>query len=396
MTALAAAEHIYLKRDLRVPTFDVKIRQKDLVASHDVVSVRYTDAIGQIDTFELTVNNWDAETRDFKYTGVGRGGEDGPNTKLFLPGQVIELSMGYRRTDSTLNDEPLRLMLVGIITSIAPTFPTAGQPTVKVTGQSVLRELLTKKAARSWENQTDSDIADDIGKKTQMRIGGKDVKVKTNRKDDEARHKFVVQATEYDLFFLMQRAHRIGYEVVLRYEGDAQDPVLYFGPSPTATAAKHYRLEWGRSLIQFSPTLTTTRQVSKVTVRYWDGAKKELVAVTAETKGLETEGLKEDDVLKEIQKGFLEREDVITDQPFRDKDAAMNFAKARLAEVSRDLVTGKGSTIGTPDLRAGSQIEIAGLGQIFSGNYFVTSTTHTLGSGGYITEFDARREEKKS
>jgi phage protein D len=95
-----------------------------------------------------------------------------------------------------------------------------------------------------------------------------------------------------------------------------------------------------------------------------------------------------------MEQGFHEREDVITDQPFRDKKAATQYAKDRLERIVQDFVTARGSTFGTPDLRAGSVAEITGLGKTFTGRYFVTSTTHNLGVGGYVTEFEARLEEE--
>jgi hypothetical protein len=38
-------------------------------------------------------------------------------------------------------------------------------------------------------------------------------------------------------------------------------------------------------------------------------------------------------------------------------------------------------------------VRIAGLGVRFSGEYFVTETTHTINDSGYITRFNARRED---
>jgi len=36
---------------------------------------------------------------------------------------------------------------------------------------------------------------------------------------------------------------------------------------------------------------------------------------------------------------------------------------------------------------------IRGLGDRFSGRYFVTGTTHTIGGSGYTTQFQCRMEE---
>jgi hypothetical protein len=38
-------------------------------------------------------------------------------------------------------------------------------------------------------------------------------------------------------------------------------------------------------------------------------------------------------------------------------------------------------------------VEIKGLGR-FDGTYLVTATTHTIGDGGYTTDFSARMEAK--
>lgn len=54
---------------------------------------------------------------------------------------------------------------------------------------------------------------------------------------------------------------------------------------------------------------------------------------------------------------------------------------------------GEDTTIGLPGLRAGSNITIDGLGEPFSGGYFVTGTTHSISDSGYTTRFSVRREE---
>jgi phage protein D len=56
------------------------------------------------------------------------------------------------------------------------------------------------------------------------------------------------------------------------------------------------------------------------------------------------------------------------------------------------MVEASGSTVGLPELRAGRKVEIAGFGPRFTGEYFITETTHTIGSNGYTTTFKARRE----
>ena len=72
----------------------------------------------------------------------------------------------------------------------------------------------------------------------------------------------------------------------------------------------------------------------------------------------------------------------------------MSWRAAILLERSKDLVKASGSCVGLPELRAGQRVTIGGLGVRFSGEYFVTDTTHTINDSGYITKFGIRREDQ--
>lgn len=93
------------------------------------------------------------------------------------------------------------------------------------------------------------------------------------------------------------------------------------------------RLRYGESLIQFEPVLTLARPVSKA--------------------------------------------------------GASRTDSRRRAEV-----TASGTSIGIPELRAGTLIEIQALGERFSGNYLVIATNHTIGDSGYTTSFESRKQDK--
>src|ERR1041384_619092 len=54
-----------------VPQYEIRIDGVGLPSNvlRDVTQVTYKDNIKEIDSFELTVNNWDADARRFKYVG---------------------------------------------------------------------------------------------------------------------------------------------------------------------------------------------------------------------------------------------------------------------------------------------------------------------------------------
>ena len=402
---------IYQDRDLYVPAFEIRVNNQLLpnYASKDVIEVQYKDSVDDIDSFDITVNNWDAEKLDFKYTGGTRENNLTERSLLFDPGQVIELWMGYFKPTKE-NPNPLRLMLIGKINSLTPNFPASGQPTLKVSGKNVLIQFKAKQETHDYSNKKDSDIVKEISRKRALKDSKGNpipILVNLNAREKEPKHDYTSQINQLDIVFLSQLALRNGYELIfindvkdpqyqnLKSSLDEQKPppFLYFGPS-LGLAKVSYLLEWGKSLIQFQPTLTTTNQVSEVTVRGWDSLKKKPIKVTVKRSDLDIRSQKDKKRAEKLEEGFDKQREVLVDRPaFNEKDAKQ-LAIAMMKDNVQNMVTGRGSTVGTVDLRAGSFIQIQGLGKTFSGRYFVKSTTHTINASGYLTEFEARLEEE--
>lgn len=72
-------------------------------------------------------------------------------------------------------------------------------------------------------------------------------------------------------------------------------------------------------------------------------------------------------------------------------EEAEALARAALNLAGTEFITGEGSCLGNPDIKAGSVVELLGLGERFRGLYYVVSCIHRLGQKGYYTSFTARR-----
>ena len=70
---------------------------------------------------------------------------------------------------------------------------------------------------------------------------------------------------------------------------------------------------------------------------------------------------------------------------------AEELARAHLKRSEYALLQGSGSVVGDPALRAKTLVEIAGVGSRYSGAYYVTRVTHSIGDGGYTSEFECER-----
>lgn len=363
-----------------VPHYEVEIGKTKLSqeVTYDVRQVTYSDKIDEIDSFELVVNNWDAHRNKFKYEPASQPAFE----ELFEVGKELTLKMGY------VNN--LRVMLKGIITTLEPLYPPSGMPTLTVRGLNILHRFRKKQHTWSWDNKRDSEIAKEIGNNPESNdkpgLGVK-VKVDDNFAKKEMPEVFVFMNNRYDILFLLERARVHGYSVYLD-EGEDQEEFIYFGPSDRLRDVT-YELEWGKTLSKFQPTLTTAKQVEQVTVRGWNRRTKEPIEGTAKIGDADVDINQDLHAVAEAAKG---RHEVVTSEPIHTPQKANERAKAILRRTLQDIVKATGTTVGLPDLRAGRRVHVKGLSPRFDGEYFITETTHSIGSG-YRTDFSARREK---
>lgn len=375
-----------------VPQFEVKIAGVGLPRDvlRDVTQLTYKDNIKEIDGFELTINNWNPETRDFKYVGSKTGEKE----HLFDPcNKEVEIWMGYAGH--------LQLMLKGTFTTLEPNFPASGAPTLAARGLNVLHQLRRKQYTYSWEKTKDSKIAKSI-----TQLNDPDTKKKrfplpiiAENEKNESEIPYVAQKNQYDIDFLLSRARERGYVVLVQEgdpkgQGDKRQRYLYFGPSDEKILGLRdvtFKLEWGVSLIDFKPTLTTANQIKSVTVNGWDRKTKKAIS---ETVNLDDKKLNLNSDLRDLLKSCDPREEHVVDEPVFTTAQARERAIAILKDKQKEVIKASATCIGLPDLRAGKRVQIDGLGARFSGTYFVTETTHTIGDSGYTTKFNCRREDE--
>lgn len=401
MTATTLRDAAATFGDFYVPRFEIHASGKSLPPSvvRDVIQVTYNDSTTEIDSFDITVNNWNDMARSFKYAGaeartrLSGATPDEQVQRLFEPclGE-FELKLGY--------GSELLTVAKGATTSLEPSFPAGGAPTLTVRMLNVLFKLRTKQYRDHWENKKISEVAEEIARRTDAGKKRFPLPVRTDAqaKRREPKLDYVVQDNQYDIDFLLLEARKVGYVVYVALEpqGRGRPPreVLHFGPSnarnprvPDVT----YELKWGISLIDFTPKLSTANQVKSIEVRSWNRQTNRAVRKKADLKHPDLHVNR--DLLHLLDMpGVQPREEVVVNEPQYTPEQADHRAVTLLSERVKQLVEATGTTIGLPDLRAGQRVRIAGLGARFSGVYFVITTTHTINDSGYTTRFTARRE----
>ena len=284
---------------------------------------------------------------------------------LFALGNEVEIEMGYMGETGTL--------IVGEITGLEPQYCADEAQTLIVRGYDRGHRLMRGRKTRAFVEMSLKDIVGEIAG---------DVGLSPKVGDTTVVLKYVLQNSQTDLEFLHARAARIGYEVFVT------DRDLHF-EAPDLGQGEKFTLSPDQDLIEFYPRLSTMSQVDKLTVRGWDPRKKEGIIGEADrpssTMG-DTAGP------SAAKKAFGSSEAARTQSPVFGVDEAKEIAEGRFDEMALAYISGEGVCIGRTDLRAGIMIGIEGLGERFSGSYYVTSTTHSITpSQGYRTAFSVRR-----
>lgn len=356
--------------DYFAPDFSVAVDRQHLRTdiSRYIVDLAVVHEPDAMDHFGLTLAN---PFPDLPWTHSGQA-------DLFQEGKSVEIKLGYV--------DQLQPIFSGTITSISPSFPESGTATLRVEGYSHMRRLQSSARTRTFLDATDREIAEKIASELNLTP---DVDETTTR------YEYVIQYNQSDLAFLLERARRIGFRL------QVDETTLLFKQEQDG-AGSSYTLIWGHPrqpvdasrkvmpLRSFTPSMNTLRQVSTVVVQGLHPTTRERIEGRA--------GAGDEARLNGARSGpqiareaFGERVETITDVPVTSQAEAEELARAIYNDRALNFVTGSGVTIGLPDLRAGHMVTLEGIGPRFSGQYYVTQTTHTIGGGGYQTSFAVKR-----
>lgn len=289
----------------------------------------------------------------------------GIDLEQFKLGDEIKILMGMDETTE---------MLVGEIAALEPTF--GSRSFMEIRGFDRLHKLRFGTYRRSFKEMKDSDVASSIAS---------DVGLTADVESSETTHEYLFQNNQSNFDFLIGRANRIDYE--LRVE----DKTFIFRKSQEDKSPE-LTLTLDSELDQFSARLRAITQGSKIGVRGWDVKNKEEITASAES-GSENSKMDGNETGYELsESAFGVSETAIVDSVVVDSADAEMQAKARYNTLLKSFLSGEGEGPGNALIRAGITVEIKGVGERFSGSYYVTSSTHSFSfDEGYKTKFKVKR-----
>lgn len=342
-----------------VPGFEIRVGGSPLphtAHAHVVaVSVEKDTALPGMFTFEIAGSDTHPEEQWVD------------NRDLFAIGNEVEIKMGH--------GGELQALFAGEITGLEPEFARDRLPLLTVRGYDRSHRLRRGRKNRTFVQKKDSDIAAQIASEAGLAA----------RCEDSATvHDYIFQANRTDLEFLDERARRINFEVFV------EEKSLVFRPVANAHS-EMVTVSMEDDLLQFSPRLSAMRQVSETVVLGWDPKEKKEITATAKDgdevskMGGETSGG------QLAEEAFGAASDLLCNAPVMSQAESDQMAKARFNQSALELVNGEGLCRGRADLTVGSVINIAGVGERFSGNYYLTAVVHTYSGRGFYSRFTVKR-----
>ncbi len=317
--------------------------------------------------------------------------------------QSFVLHIGYQ-------PGPLDQAFVGEIVSKSATFPSTGGPTLTVTAQDLRHRMQLGTKLRwfaipipSIGNLPLPDLAtaslislenllipnfDPIGAALAILLGG--VEMLAAITDPDAAQKVIrKQQDESDYTFLERVARENGWNMYIEHTGPLGGHMLSF-QSPLSHLAADLTLRYGMTLVEFTPRISTVGQIASISAFVWISPIKTVLNVTL---GWDWDRMA---LTLQIYPGAVPlfepaASQFMVDEPVTPFSAPRKLIGELIPKLNQRL-TGKGSAVGDTRIRAGSVIQIEGVGSEYGGRYRVTSATHTLDDSGFRTSFDVQKE----
>jgi phage protein D len=384
-----------------VPDYDVVINSQQIPASlrSSISSITFESGMDAASRVEIQIANPGLSWLQNHINGLGFlpfqtgalpgavAAQDNQPAGLFDMTNTLSLSLGY--ADATLAD-----VFDGEITGIEANMQAGEMPTLTVVAMDRLNRLAQGSYGRGFGALPDALIAIILGAENlllpaidpTLAAASTAIAVVNFIFNGSGRK----QKGQTDLEVLKEIADY--YDADFWVEGSTLYLSRFFKEyTPSVT------LNWGESLLQFSPRISTVGQYFGVGVKFtlreipltftvvvsWNFNTQSL-AVTVVPGGTEA-----------YLKSLIGPIDTIINRPISSPpdviDSAM-FLTRKLRRALNNRLTATVSAVGDPAILANAVVQFNGIGPDFSGNYRITNATHVIDGNGYRTNFKVRKE----
>jgi phage protein D len=337
------------------PVIDVG-GQEDSALGDGLVSMTILENTNGLYRAEVIFDNWGETNGDFGF--------------LYFDRQKLDFGKAFKIKfdDDTFFD--------GRIMGIEARFGPGNTPQVTVLAEDRFQDLRMTRRTRTFADVSDSDvinrIATDHGLTPSVNVDG-------------PTYKILAQINQSDLAFLRERARTIDAELWM--EGNTLNAKTH-----TDRGNGNLQMILGGKLHQFTVVADLAMQRSSVSVNGWDVSSKSALQHESDDSIISGELNGDTSGPSILQTAIGARKESLVHTIPLTSQEAQSTADAYFKMNARRFVVGHGIAETDINLRVGSNVELTGVGPMFSGKYYVTEVRHMFDrSRGLRTEFKAER-----
>ncbi len=282
------------------------------------------------------------------------------DSSTFVPGAEIEIKVGYESKDETI--------FKGVVVQQGLKLG-AGGSVLQVECQDKAVKMAVGRKNVSYNKTKDSDIISRIIRESGLTSDVQSTAVEL---------KEVVQyyATNWD--FVLSRAEINGMIVTV---DDGKVSVK----RPDTSSSPVLELTYGVDILEFDGEMDARTQLLDVKSKAWDYTTQQVIDAEGGDQNITSPGNISSSTLAEVL--GVSDFDLQSTGPIEQNElqvwADAKMLKSQLSKI-RGNVKFQGSALASP----GKMIELAGLGDRFNGNAFVSAVTHNISNGNWVTEVE--------
>ncbi|HLK27335.1 MAG TPA: type VI secretion system tip protein VgrG [Puia sp.] len=333
-----------------VSSYDISVDGTALDNSLQVISISISKELNKISVAKMIIRDGNAAEKDFEIS----------NGNLFIPGKKILIKIG---TDGK-NVQAFK----GIIIKHAIKIKENGSSELHIECRDASVKMSIGRHNRYFENLKDSELFDDL-------IGYYQSDISSDVQETTLTHKQIVQHHISDWDFMLLRAEANGMLV------NTDDGKIVIA-KPDTSANPALTLEFGSTVLEFEAEMDSRNQWKNVVAQSWNYSDQDLYkANTSSAKFTEFGNINGSDLADKINTFDYElhHSGFLLEQELQDwVDGAM--LRSRLAKIR-----GRAKFTGSTDYKPGIMVKLAGVGNRFNGNAYVTAVKHEVGNGKWET-----------
>ncbi len=331
-----------------VCTLGLLVNGEEISSEFQILSVSVSRELNRIPMASFQLSDGEASKATFEAS----------NTTHFIPGNNIEIQLGYRSQNETVFQGIIIRHSIKIRKNTTLLIVECRDKAVKMTSGEKSRFHVDKK---------DSEIMEELIDTYQL---GNEVEATTPEL------KSVVQYESTDWDFLLCRAEANGL-VVMTEDGKIRVVPPATGEEPVVS------IRYGASILELDAEIDARWQSQGIKASSWDSSEQEIIETDAEEPSTEDSGnLSPADLAAVTGSDFHE----IRHGGKLDSTELQAWVNGRLLKERLAKIRGRAKFQGLASVLPGKIIEISGVGERFEGRMYVSGVRHSFANGNWETD----------